>query len=194
MWGSHGGEYRIMWHCMVWWIGANSTEEPAAFICSTVAREGVEAAVTYWGLSNRICYITLQQWHTGAFPTEYARLHCDRDILGLGQQSTLHHSMEVTYWGLSNRVRYVTLWQWHTGACLTDYITSHCSSDVLGLVQCSTLHYNVKVTYCVLFNKVRYITLQRWHTGVCLIKYTTSHCQEQNLTMALPRSWNVSVT
>jgi len=46
---------------MVWWIGANSTEEPVAFICSVGAREGVEAAVMYWGLSNRVCYITLQQ-------------------------------------------------------------------------------------------------------------------------------------
>ena len=50
-----------MWHCMIWWIGSYSTEEPAAFVCSVGAREGVKAAVMYWGLSNRLCYITLEQ-------------------------------------------------------------------------------------------------------------------------------------
>ena len=50
-----------MGQCMVWWRGANSAEESAPFICTEGAREGVETAVMYWGLSNRVCYITLQQ-------------------------------------------------------------------------------------------------------------------------------------
>jgi len=167
-----------MWHCVVWWIGANSTEEPAAFICSVGAGEGVEAAVTYWGLSNRVCYITLQQWHTAPCPTEYATLHCSSDILHPVQQSMLHYTLTMMYWALASRVSYITVWKWHTGPCPTDYVTSHYSTDVLGFVQCSTLHYTCEcdilcpleqstlhhtatVTYWGLSNKVHHNTLPR---------------------------------
>lgn len=176
MWGSHGGEYRIMWHCMVWWIGANSTEEPAAFICSTVAREGVEAAVTYWGLSNRICYITLQQWHNGACPTEYAMLHCNSDILEPFQQSMLDYTVTVIYWALASRVHYITVWKWLTGACPTEYAMSHCDSDILGPVWQIILHHTAAVMYWGLSNAVHYITMWKWHIVSSSTKYATSHC------------------
>ena len=109
------------------------------------------AAVTYCTLSNRVRYITLQQWHTAPCSTEYATLHSDHDVLGLGQQSKLHHSVEVTYWALSDRLCYITLqhwctgvcpvqyttlhlWMWHTVSSWTKYATSHCNGDILGLV------------------------------------------------------------
>jgi len=70
-----------MWHCMVWWVGSNSTEKPAAFIYSVVAREGVKAAVTYWGLCNRLGYTTV---------------HCSSDIMGPVRQIMLHYTAAVT--------------------------------------------------------------------------------------------------